>query len=446
MELYDKYFNRSLREYLKYPEKFSISISQDKVVLTPDQSSQLLKLIYSNNTIKDSVLVSIKTGLKDPNLKQVYLSTNGTNIVINFIFNLVKTELVYFDAGVWATILSYLSRPELMNLLLSDVKFDRLMINTTFWTELIRQRFPEYYVPQAVGYSWRTIYLDLIDYDIFKRIREEPIIISFTGEMRSQNKDDPKYLHYRYDDLYRRLNVDPELKEYLIINDLLELTPDKFLILLEFTELDLKLIKHLFDKYSPDVKTLDVALRIYFDGKHQDIIKYLFEYKRIDPSSGKTIEISLENLARVVFYLFDITSSFTNETFELVYNRLHESNRSDLYTRLRFMMRQKSYLITQSNIDYMLRSYPKILQESDISKDHLVKFFQDALDSYHYRLAFEIYNRTKGLLAQNDIENLTIRFRNRLKLTIGRGGIPEDRIDVLSFGELLDWVVRQLNK
>ena len=203
MELYEKYFNKSLRDYLKYPEKFSISISQDKVILTPDQPSQLLKLIYNNNTTKDSVLVSLKNGLKDSNLKDVYLTTNGTNITINFEFKVepffrlgpftidpsntivnrfdtktVNRYLVDFDINVWAILFSYLDNREFQNLLKSDLKVLNMLKNQTFWIELIRQRFPEYYAPQATGYDWNLLYYDLKMFDDFyqKVLAEEKLV------------------------------------------------------------------------------------------------------------------------------------------------------------------------------------------------------------------------------------------------------------------------------
>jgi len=72
--------------------------------------------------------------------------------------------LIDFDIGVWASIFS--------NLEISDInEFEQIpeyfyvLANKTFWIELIRQRLFKYYVPQAVGYEWKQLYVYLLNFD-----------------------------------------------------------------------------------------------------------------------------------------------------------------------------------------------------------------------------------------------------------------------------------------
>jgi len=174
--------------------------------------------------------------------------------------------------------------------------------------------------------------------------------------------------------------------------------------------LTLDLLKNLFEKYPPGEQILSLTLGFYLDGKHSDIAKYLLEYKRVDPTSGKLVEITKEDLDELFGHLVGRETKFSDEELELIYNKLHDASK-DSYTKLNFMLDQLSNELTQSNIDYMLREYPMKLSERDISVPSLVLFLRDAINSHHYRLVSEIYERAKHLLAQDDIEDLTQRAR-----------------------------------
>jgi len=333
MSLYDSYFNKSLRDYLKYPEIFSISVSRDRITLTPNQLSKLLELIYKSNSIKNNIINSLKSGLRDPDLEDAYLSTNGSNIVINYVFKkhpdytpewsfslgpftleplsntsavhrfdtkTVNIQIINLDVALWATLFSYLGKREFYQLARSDFGFTYVLNNPTFWIELIRQKYPQYYSLKAKGYAWRELYESLVIFDDFyQEVLSEDLNRNTQGTYKRRLSPPIKYLTPTYEILYRLFSDHPELKRYLIMNDFLKLDKQKIHRLLDSTVLDLNLLKHLFEKYPPDKETLEFVDYVYTRNNryYPDITNYLLNYKRLDPD-GKVVKISQEYLNR----------------------------------------------------------------------------------------------------------------------------------------------------
>jgi len=313
-------------------------------------------------------------------------------------------ELYQLDVGIWATIFSYLEKEKLF--IYQIYEFNDILENPGFWTELIRQKFPEWYVSSEVGYNWRGLCFQMIEFDEFKRN------ISCS------------------DDIDWKLNKYRELRRYFIVNNLLVLDERRVrnLITDPNSNLELDLIKSLFDSYTPDHKLLKNILKYYLrintnleldpEIKVQDlrnqhnIFKYILNYK------CDLIEITKDDLSKLLY-----ESYFSSEDLEAIYYKINKPHPmlNDtwfdlLHNRLKFMLRSNFF---RDNIQYMLRDYPEYFTERDISAKNLILVLENSFRTNKYPFILEVYKRSKHLLSQEDIKELTQLFLNinRLHLT-----------------------------
>jgi hypothetical protein len=81
MDQINHYFNYTLRDYLKYPETYALTVTSNQITLFTNQTSKLLEIIKSDPNIKETLVSQLTTTLN----RSVYLSTHGNDIVINLI-------------------------------------------------------------------------------------------------------------------------------------------------------------------------------------------------------------------------------------------------------------------------------------------------------------------------------------------------------------------------
>jgi hypothetical protein len=145
MDVILKYFNVDLRDLLKYPEQFTLNldIHTDRITLIPDQTSNLLQIIKSDNIIKENLIVMIIKNLTkmNNNIKEVYLSTHGNDIVINII---LSNELVHVPKELFTLICLYVDPQDLDNIrTLYEYTY---FFDFTFWMTLVTSLFGRYLV------------------------------------------------------------------------------------------------------------------------------------------------------------------------------------------------------------------------------------------------------------------------------------------------------------
>jgi len=296
---YDKFFNHDLKEYFRYPEKFNIVLMRNRVVLTPDQPSLLLKLLTINSVLLNTVCNYIKIEF-NISLEDIYFDVNSIDIITRHEPRSLKTsgKFVYFDIGIWSSIASYLYLVDLDQLINSDDEFDSIIKNPTFWIELIRQKFPKYYSINAKGYDWKTLYSQLFRLNNFY---QNLLLENDEGNTKLFSSDSDTYSY-----LFSSLDKYQELKRYIIMNNLLvlertevrsdgsllvnhQVNKNKLEILLRKCHLDLELIKHLFSRYPPDEETLQIVY--YQNRSDSDIINYSLNYEGLD-SNGNIVHLT----------------------------------------------------------------------------------------------------------------------------------------------------------
>ena len=342
-------------------------------------------------------------------------------------------ELYQLDIGIWATIFSYLNPVDFHCL-----EFDDILKNVGLWTELIRQRFPEWYVPSAVGFAYKELYRQMVKFDDFKN-------------QQNNLRCDPHYfgLSIEYE-----LNKYKELQKYLITNKLLDLNEKRVKILIFSSNLELDLIKRLFDAYPPNHKLLKNILKHYlhknikmelekqvqnYDTRH-DIFKYILNYK------CDLVEITKDDLIKILDSFF-----CSSEDLEAMYYKINEDtpainentlayDLNELYTRLKFML--KSNLFSQ-NIQYMLRDYPDKFEKQDISVKNLILVLENSFRTNKYPFILEVYKRSKHLLSPEDIKELTQLFLNINRLHLNHD-LDDDSLSKMSLDELLISILKMI--
>ncbi len=360
---------------MKYSEIFQIIPGESRFTLIPNVTSELLNILKNNQSLKNEIFNQLTSRLNS----NVYFSTHGTDIVIN----LVKLELIQLDIPIYSVILSYADQQEVN-------KFCNIYRNvcksTSFWIELIRNKFPEYYIPGVIAYDWKKLYYDLSWYTYRINYIEQ----MKTGKISSRNK---------YQEVLDKLNTEYYLdfRRYLILNDLIELDYEKVEHFMENPEREL--LEHMFNKIQQVYNLLMTALDLSLDGKHTKELEYLMEYRRIN-SDGSITQLSKNSINELLDDIFsgEIGEIIINSNdMELLFKKLYDEH---IMNRLSFMSRQNYLILTDDNIIHMLRNYPK-LTEKDLSHDQLMSFF--LTEDLHYKLTREVYNRSKNMLTIEDL-------------------------------------------
>jgi len=243
---FDEYFNEVLRDYLKYPEIFNVTSSESSVILVPNKESELLKKIKIDPRLKNQLLHQIKEFLesKGINAHDIHFYSHGTDIIIKY----TPMYLYITEVSLYSNIYSYLSAEDLTVFCNLGGPIQKICDNPIFWIELIKNRFPQFYLEIKGGYNWKDVYLGLLAYEEFLNAVNNfgQFIIDFQKfkqgifNSRLKNKSDvfyhdhPEYEKYRsYYEKYGRngywnrnwgkfINNHPETEKYLILNNLIK--------------------------------------------------------------------------------------------------------------------------------------------------------------------------------------------------------------------------------
>lgn len=212
--VFDDYFNKVLRDHLKYPEKYTIERLSDRIILKPNQTSVLLSTLKTDQLTKNQLLNLVTNTIQKelPGTSDIYLSSNGVNIQIRFttwyndlyitaieLYVLVATFLDEYDLNNFCKAIPYLCEKE------------------SFWTELIRTKYQLYYFPRTnIKYNWRHVYQGLD---------------SFLNKVK--DSDDSKLIEAAITDVSAKY---PSAMKYMILNEIEDLTHNEIKLALEITK------------------------------------------------------------------------------------------------------------------------------------------------------------------------------------------------------------------
>jgi hypothetical protein len=388
---FNKYFNTSLRDAVEYPEKFTIISSEGSITLNPDQESYLLKLIKSSSDMRDVILRVVSNNLKkeDPTVYNLYFSSHGKDIVINFQSRMITIQL---DTGIHSIIASYLNEIGLDRYCKLSPIFEKVCVKPEFWVNLIRVRYPEYFVEMKGGYSWEKVYRGLLYYDDTKRSFEKFNVpvgdVNFRRrkyEMEEYNLELLKSIYTKY----------PEAFLYLLYNSKLNLTRDQMAHIFPLID-DISVIKYILNKYENEIDEF-----ILYDSwnKHIwdiEISKLFLKYHGKD-----SVEIDNESIRKTLeSLLLRDKHALTVDEFQLYFNRLYPSGDADDLISLLLLGNK----FNSETLDYV----SILLEHEDIPRD-LYNFMTEAIENGNVEII--------ELLWENYREQLLPRI-NDLKLLV----------------------------
>jgi len=215
---FNKYFNITLKNYLKFPETYNIHFNPGQVILKADQPAELNAKLTDDlyGKLYQQIVQFIQQRNSKINNINLYLINDLTKIINGNI--IIYYETLFMPEEMYLVISSYL--------LLGDLNtfcniHQTLCSKDSFWMRMIQERFGWTY-PINPKYKWKTIYHGLLLYFLI----EEPFL---------SLKGIPKLF--------------PGTMEYLIQNDLIE--PDKLKYILGYLLMEpisLDLAQMLIDK------------------------------------------------------------------------------------------------------------------------------------------------------------------------------------------------------
>ena len=398
--------------------------------MTPDQPSSLLESISTNDDISKVLLRIIKYEINDGDIKCCTFGTDDTHE--QMIIHILPFEPVaQLDIGVWAIIFSYLDQNSLSIFCDDETKdLKRVHTNPVFWTELIHQRFPEYYLITAVGYEWRRVYMNLLNMEYL------------LNKSRENESHRDKYNSSIYHNLYGMLNSYPELKDYLILNKLLKFNIHYIDILLE--NVDLRVFKEIFIQCPPDNKILFKQLKTNYFTRSTGIADYILNYEGIH-GDGIIVKINADNLNYLIKNAnYDYGDPYDEKVFienlMLLYNKyLNLNNLKDgLRVRLNFMLEFAINFIPDKVIEYMLKGYFGEINKTDlnelnktdfdhtcsksvwtsskpiINKTDLIEFFTNAISKKQYSLVLMVYSNIKYILDISEVNVISEYIKSKI--------------------------------
>lgn len=306
---FDNYFNHVLRDALGYPEKFQIIIEKSRITLIPDSPSQLLQIIKTNRRIKENILLQITLGLKN----SIYFSTHGTDIIIEIER---KKILVNLDTGVYANIMSLLDDKTVNNFCLV---FPDTCKKSDFWSEMLKQRFPQYYLEGVSRYNWEKVYKGLLWYEgelsykdyIFSKFKIENITDIYSKQIAPIDGVQVYKVVDRIMSLWLHFIKGFSITlNYLIENKLITLSQSDMLIIISLNG-DYDKIKLILDNYGLINYTLNSAFNFYIHRK--EIAMLFLNYKKIDPN-GNVVKLTKNDIMKML--RFEANNRLSQVTIE----------------------------------------------------------------------------------------------------------------------------------
>jgi len=355
---FNNYFNKTLKNYLQYPETFSITFSQGKITLLPSQSSDLLNLIKTDVNLKTNLLKQLESLLNKhyPNrVEDFYLSSHGTDIVVNYklipqllpnktYYQLKPQRIEVLFTELYSVIFSYTNPNDLQKF--EDItEFKNITRDPKFWIVLVNNKFGKYLRSSEKINDYRDFYFGMSDYE------------SLNPEIKNI---------YVYFQLLKDVlaNYYPQVMAYLIKTDQVYVIPIGLKINPDWENMKLDLV------YSTD----DPELLEYF---YKYKIKYFEEYDN---------SLRRKNLRPKIFdYLFARSG--------------HGYNFKNLSEAL-ILAADRS---NEDLVDHILNRLPK-----NPSKEELYQFFSIAAQSGLTRTTIltSFWNKYKHLFNSREIKEL----------------------------------------
>lgn len=393
-----KYFNDDLKYQMMYPEVFNIEFYNDRIILKPNiihrepymtsdgmiinTHRSLLERLKNDHYLKMSVLNDVGKYVRQvlPNAYDLTFYSDGTNLTIKF----STSEVKLIDKippkghiGVYANIAYNLDLVDLDNFCKSNDEISSICKDGEFWGEMIRLRFPHYYLPVMKGYNRENLFRGLILYeDLLRKI-----------EYNYKKK-------YIIDEPWVTLKTYyPDTLKYLIFNDLVKLNQTDIGTIISLDNSDL--IKYILSKYHLNLNSYNDLLNQRFHDI--DIMKIMLSGK-VKDEQGDPLILHKDVLQEMFFFTIDHDEYiYPLEEFKFWYEYLDGSYSHD--SLIDFLL--WIYTIDPNTLNYILSKLP-----NEISVAQLMDYFKDGIRFNRYVVLEALWNKYGYLFEKEDIEEL----------------------------------------
>jgi len=392
---FDNYFNVFLRGYLKYPETFTVVIQGREIQLFPNQPSQLLSNIKSDQLLKQRLIDEVTKFLSKyiSNVYNVSFSSHGTDLLIRYDTVSYITQSEGQNIDTYANIASTLNENQIDDLCRTSPELNKICRTELFWITLIKVRFPQYYVELQGGYNWEKIYKGLLYYDNYLTELDE---YERLNKIRIVQKGSKRDLFTMWKNLV--INY-PETVRYIILNNILIFTRELVSGVFSNSEV-IQVIKKLLNEYPITVEQLMEGLINAIEKNNIELMKMYINYDKLS-DEGERIKLTNEEINDQIreeeLLEFDKLSI---EAFELIMDTFYKEN--DNIGFLRYISNKNieflKYISDENKtlIDYIIDKYT-------INKRALMGIFEDIIHSGKDYMFKKLYDKYKGELTKNDI-------------------------------------------
>ena len=380
------YFNVALRNALNYLEKFNVLFNLGEIIFTPNtpnKSSRLLELINQDSMLKHNILDQLKQGFinRGYKLQDIYFVTSGTDIIIKYIDESMDTTIL--DMPLYSNIVSNLDEEGINNFCKTNKHFKSICNNPMFWSEMIRFKYPKYYVEKTKGtkYNWKKIYVGLYAYS---RIKEE-----YPDKVSPYN---PK----KFTRLKVLLIYYSETFIYLLNNKFINLSMSDLSVLYDdassYKHNDyISIIKSILSNNIIDNDTLKVILTSGSNLYDIELIKLLLNYEGTD-SLGNKVKIDISYAKDFILHDFDhYQINLSPEQFDFYFDLLYpDGTYSDMLSLL-FMGNPSDKLI-----EYVMDKLP-----NHIDTNEILDYIRESIESYIPDMTKGLWDKYKSLLSNH---------------------------------------------
>lgn len=282
----------------------------------------------------------------------------------------MSTFMDSLEIGIHSLIASFLSHKDLESYIQSYPPPEEY-----FWSLMIREKFPEYYIPHLSGYIWKDVYMGLLDF--YSIVNTNAWYVIIKGQL--------------------------EFFRYMVTNKFVTLN-DEIIFEMFILECPLETIKFILFNYDVKIKHLTELVKISSDRYRLDVIKFVFEY-------AKSRDMCIELVNYIDFETEDIFDhkDLTVEGFNLIWDIIKDKYPEGLLGTFAQINHNNETLI-----NYILEEISKDATRDKLRRELNCLIFDGLGDIKHIQLLFDKFGY---LLDEYDRKQLY----DSSKLTYGNG-------------------------
>jgi len=383
---FEQYFNVFLRNYLKYPETFTVIIGDNTITLIPNQTSQLIQIIKSDPLVKERLISEVTKFLKKyrPEVYDVFFYSHGSDIIIKYDTIARMSESAGQSLDTYASIIAQLPTAEDINVWCrSNKEFEKVCRIPRFWAALIKTRFPDYYKELRGGYNWEQVYKGLLWYT--------------SHSINIEHKN-----NIYYNSWIQFIGQYPEVVRYLILNDIIIINGTIVYVIMGYST-DIQIIKKLLDKgYIEERHQLKLGFNNAVKHNNTELVKLYLDYK--DDSTELTKK-SIESL--ISGGLLEETD-LSIEIFQLIVDHFYKDDNS-----IKFLGNISDY--NTKLIDYIIDNNP-------IDDQDILTYIVDIIEIGKENIFKKLYDKYESKLSEQNMRDIKEMAEN-LYIETGDTGI-----------------------